>query len=154
MIEIQIERITIEPQPILFIRRQVAQTELQPYFAECFGKLFGYGVENGLPITGNPIARYVAFGPGLWTVDCVLPLAQAAEAAQDFQAGMLEGGDILKATHVGPYENLDKSYIQLQRMMENEGLAARGAHWEQYVTDPGDEPDSNKWETDIYWPIK
>ena len=153
MKKIQIERMTLEPQPILFIRRKIPQTELQPYFAECFGKLFGYGVENALPITGNPIARYVSLGPGLWTVDCVLPLANVVEGVEEFEAGMLESGDVLKAIHLGPYEKLEESYIQIQTMMENEGLESRSGHWEQYVTDPGDEPDSNKWQTDIYWPI-
>jgi len=154
MKKLHIERITLEPQPILFIRRRIPQSELQPYFAECFGKLFGYGVENALPITGNPIARYVSVGPGLWTVDCVLPLAGSVEGVNDFQVGTLEGGDILKANHFGPYERLEESYIEIQKMIEDEGLESRHAHWEQYVTDPGDEPDPNKWQTDIYWPIK
>lgn len=150
----EIKRITIEPQPILYIQRQVAQSELQPTFAECFGKLFGFGVQHALPITGNPIARYQSMGPGLWTVDCVLPLAEQADSSDDLQAGNLESGDVIKATHLGPYEDLESSYIAIQAFMEKEGLSSRGAHWEQYVTDPGDEPDPSKWQTDIYWPVK
>ncbi len=154
MTQLRIERMTLEPQPVLFIQRKISQSELQPYFAECFGKLFSHGVENALPITGNPIARYVSIGPGLWTVDCILPLAHSVEDVNDFQAGVLAGGDVLKATHLGPYEDLEASYIQIQTMMDKEGLISRGAHWEQYVTDPGEEPDPTKWQTDIYWPVK
>ncbi len=154
MAQLQIERITTEPQPVLFIRRKISQTELQPYFAECFGKLFSHGVEHTLSITGNPIARYVSLGPGLWTVDCILPLAHRVADVKDFQSGELVGGDVLKATHLGPYEALEESYEQIQSMMDKEDLVSRGAHWEQYVTDPGDEPDPRKWQTDIYWPVK
>lgn len=150
----EITCIRLEQQPILFIRRKVDQAQLQPYFAECFGKLFGFGMRQGLPITGNPIARYVSTGPGLWTVDCVLPLSHRADEAEELQAGVLDGGRILKAVHFGPYEKLQDSYVAIQQWMENEGLSPRSAHWEQYVTDPGEEPDPAKWQTDIYWPIQ
>lgn len=149
-----ITRVTLEPQPMLFIRRKVEQTQLQPCFAECFGKLFGHGMQNGLPITGNPIARYVSMGPGLWTVDSILPLASAAESAGEMQAGFLDGGDVVKAVHLGPYEELRESYIAVQTWLETQGLTPRSAHWEQYVTDPGEEPDPSKWQTDIYWPVQ
>ena len=152
--EPKITQVTLEQQPILFIRRNVSEAELQPLFAECFGKLFGYGVQHCLPIAGQPIARYVSIGPGLWTVDCVLPLTEAIKEAEDLQAGVLDGGKVLKAEHFGPYEELKNSYIAIQTWMEREKISPRGAHWEQYVTDPGEEPDAGKWQTDIYWPVQ
>jgi AraC family transcriptional regulator len=149
----EIKRVTLDPQPILYIRRKVEQAQLQPYFAECFGKLFGYGMQHGLPITGQPIARYIAIGPGQWTVDCVLPLAEPVKGEGEMQAGELDGGVVIKAMHFGPYEALNQSYVAIETWMEEEGVSPTGANWEQYVTDPGEEPDSSKWQTDIYWPI-
>lgn len=151
-----ITRITLEEQPILYIRRQVGQSapELQALFAECFPKLFGYGMQTGLAITGNPIARYVDVTPGLWTVDCVMPLSQPADATEELEAGVLSGGPVVKGIHFGPYEQLKDSYVAMQTWINDEGLTPNGPHWEQYVTDPGQEPEPTKWQTDIYWPVK
>ncbi len=145
--------VTLDEQPILYIRRQVEQSALQPLFAECFPKLFAHGMQHGLAITGNPIARYVDLGPGLWTVDCIIPLGQEAEPGDGMDKGTLAGGNVVKGSHFGPYEELDKAYVAMQKWMQDQGLKAGGPHWEQYVTDPGEEPEPSKWQTDVYWPV-
>ena len=68
-------------QPILFIRRRVAASEIRDTLAECFGKLFAHGGGVGLPIAGWPLARYVSTGPGLWTIEPAMPLAKLISTA-------------------------------------------------------------------------
>src|SRR5262249_15541765 len=70
-------------QPLLFIRRRIARSELQGMLAECFGKLYGYAQKSGLPIAGFPLARYVSTGPGLWTVEAAVPLAAPSPGEED-----------------------------------------------------------------------
>jgi hypothetical protein len=60
--------------------------------AECFGTLFAHGHRSGLPIAGWPLARYVAMGPGLWTVEAAMPLASPVTAAGDMQPGNRPAG--------------------------------------------------------------
>ena len=154
MKSLQIERINLDSQPILYIQKRLDPKQLQENMSEAFGKLFGYGMQNNLPITGQPIARYVSLGPGLWTVDFVMPLAAEVEGTGDMKSGFLEDGEVLKAAHFGPYESLQESYLVIEKWMESEGVAPRGSNWEQYVTSPGEEPDVSKWQTNIFWPVK
>ncbi len=140
-------------QPILLIRRRIARGDLSAMLAECFGALFGHGQRSGLPIAGWPLARYVAMGPGLWTVEAAMPLASPAPAAGDMQPGSLPTGPTAFAVHVGAYEQLPETHAAIERWIELQGYQAAGAPWESYVTDPAQHPDPKDWRTEVYWPL-
>lgn len=148
-----ITRKEIEAQPILFIQRRIVHTELQTSMAECFGTLFGHAMQTGLAIAGRPTARYVDTGPGLWTVDFVLPLAKPAEAQDDMQDGFLYAGAVACAIHAGPYEELAETNAAVERWIEEHGFTINGSPWESYITSPAEEPDPKNWITEVYWPI-
>jgi AraC family transcriptional regulator len=140
-------------QPVLFIQRRVARSELQPMLGECFGKLFGHGHQAGLPIAGWPIARYLSTGPGLWVVQAVLPLVTPVPGEGEMEAGFLPGGPVALAVHAGPYEQLPETYAALERWIDANGFKVAGAPWESYVTDPGEHPNPADWKTEIFWPL-
>ena len=148
-----ITRKEIEAQPILFIQRRIVHTELQTNMSECFGTLFGHARQSGLAIAGRPTARYVDSGPGLWTVDFVLPLAKPAAAQDDMQDGVLYGGAVACAIHAGQYEELPETNAAVERWLEEHGYKKNGSSWESYITSPAEEPDPEKWITEVYWPI-
>lgn len=141
-------------QPILFIRRRVAHSELQGMLAECFGKLFAHGQKAGLPIAGWPLARYVSTGPGLWTVEAAMPLAAPAAGEAEMQPGFLHGGAVALGVHAGPYELLADTNAAIERWIEANGYRAAGAPWESYVTDPAAHPNPADWRTEVYWPLE
>jgi AraC family transcriptional regulator len=140
-------------QPILFIHRRVARSELQGMLAECFGKLFGYAQRAGLPIAGFPLARYVSTGPGLWTVEAAVPLAAPAAGEEDMRSGTLPAGPVAVGVHAGPYDDLGDTNAAIERWIEANGYRIAGAPWEWYVTDPGEHPDPADWRTEVYWPL-
>lgn len=140
-------------QPILFIRRRIARPELPNMLAESFGTLFGHGQRAGLPIAGWPLARYVAMGPGLLTVEAAMPLASPAPATGDMLSGNLPAGPTAFAVHVGPYETLPETHAAIERWIDAQGYKVGGAPWESYVTDPAQHPDPSDWRTEVYWPL-
>jgi AraC family transcriptional regulator len=148
-----IDRKELDEQPILYIRRQVRRTELPQFFAECYPRLYGHGAQAGLAIAGQPAARYITVGPGQWTVDAVMPLRSPAATEGEITAGTLQGGPAAVAIHMGPYEQLEGTYRAVEKWIAERGYRHNGPPWEVYVTDPGQEPDSSKWKTEVYWPI-
>jgi hypothetical protein len=42
----------------------------------------------------------------------------------------------------------------LDKYIEDKGYTMNGAPFEQYITDPGMESDTSKWQTNIYFPVK
>lgn len=141
-------------QPLLFIRRRIARSALQQTMGECFGTLYGHGQAAALAIAGYPIARYVATGPGLWTVDFAMPLSTPAPAVGEMQAGTLPAGPVAFAVHQGPYEQLPDTNAAVERWIEENGFVVGGAPWEWYVTSPGEVPDPANWRTEVYWPLQ
>src|SRR5262249_53964316 len=141
-------------QPILFIRRRIARSELQGMLAECFGKLYGHAQRAGLPLAGFPLARYVSMGPGLWTVDAAVPLAAPATGVEDMEPGTLPAGPVAVGIHAGPYDQLPDTNAAIERWIESNGYRVAGAPWEWYVTDPGEHPNPADWRTEVYWPLE
>ena len=140
-------------QPILLIRRRIARTQLQSMLAECFGTLYTYGQKAGLPIAGWPVARYVATGVGLWTVEAAMPLATSAPGEGEMEAAFLPAGPVAMGLHAGPYEQLSDTNAAIERWIEERGFRIGGAPWESYVTDPAQHPDPADWRTEVYWPL-
>jgi len=150
---LSIERKVREAQPILLIRRSLARSELQGMLSECFGKLFGYGQQAGLPIAGWPLARYLSTGPGLWTVEAAMPLAVQVPGEGEMEVGVLEAGPVAVALHAGPYDQLPETFAALERWIQANGYKPSGAPWEWYVNDPGEFPDPKDWRTEVHWPL-
>ena len=55
--------------------------------------------------------------------------------------------------HVGPYQELSRSYRVMAEMMERDGLHAAGDPREIYWTDPDEVPDPNDYVTELVWPV-
>ena len=56
--------------------------------------------------------------------------------------------------HLGPFENLHRTYAALERALHTAGLKPTGPARELYETNPEEEPDSEKWLTVIVWPVE
>jgi AraC family transcriptional regulator len=150
---LSITRVERAAQPILYIRRRVARSELQGMLAECFGTIFGHCQQAGLAIAGVPTARYVSTGPGLWTVEAAIVLATPAKGEGEMQAGTLPAGPVAVGVHAGPYEGLVDTNAAIERWIEAQGFRVGGAPWESYVTDPGQFPNPADWRTEVCWPL-
>ena len=140
-------------QPILFIRRRIARSQLQATLAECFGTLYDHAQKTGLPLAGFPLARYVSTGPGLWTIEPAIPLVTSAPGKGEMEAGFLPGGPVALGIHGGPYEELAETNAAIEQWIETSGFRASGPPWEWYVTDPSEHPNSEDWRTEVYWPL-
>ena len=149
-----ITRKDVKAQPLLFIRRSVAYTDLKSLYEECFPKVFGYAMKSGLAIAGQPLARYVSTGTGLWTIDCAIPMAEASPGEGEIEAGVLQAGPAAFAVHSGSYDELPQTNAAIQKWIEENGLKPGGPPWEVYATDPAEYPDIADWKTEVYWPLE
>jgi AraC family transcriptional regulator len=144
----------LETQPVLVVRRRVKPSEIAKAIAEVFPPIYAYAQQHGIAMAGQPITRYLEWGPGLWTIEAGMPVAGHSQASEgDVRADTLPGGFAATTTHAGAYDKLSEAHAAIQQWIEAEGYTAAGAPWEVYVTDPADYPDPKDWKTDIYWPI-
>ncbi|HET7134219.1 MAG TPA: AraC family transcriptional regulator [Gammaproteobacteria bacterium] len=150
---LSIAREELVSQPILFVRRRVARSEIAANIATCLGMTFGLAMQKGYAIAGRPFARYPGMGAGLITMDVGCVLAAAAPGEGEVEAGELQGGPAAVAMHAGAYDELPTTFAAIERWVEDNGYRTGGAPWESYLTDPAEHPNPADWRTRVCWPL-
>jgi len=145
----------IQAQPVLMVRRRIKPSEVAGTLAEVLGQVFMHAQQNGIALAGQPLTRYLEWGPGLWTIEAGMPVAAhvAGHVGGDILAETLPGGLVATTTHAGSYDKLTEAHAAVQQWIEAEGLTPAGDPWESYTTDPADYPDPQDWKTDVFWPV-
>jgi effector-binding domain-containing protein len=133
----------------------VTYEELGPFMETFMPQLFMYVIRQGGKIAAPPYSIYYNWDPeGLILVECGVPLEEAIAGDDTFMASETPGGKAVKAVHMGPYDELTKTYEALEQYMKVMKYEPIGLAYEVYVNDPNEEPDPTKWETHIFFPIK
>ena len=149
--------ITLEEAPeeaALLVRRRIAADEVARHLGDILPGVFGYAQRAGIPLSGPPVVRYSEHGPASFTIEAGFPVAAAVPGEAAIQPATLGGTQVASTVHVGPYEDLPGTYRAIEAWMDEQGLESAGDPWEQYITDPGDEPDSSRWLTAVRWPVR
>ncbi len=147
----------VEAIPYLGISETLAPEELDQIsekMGSLFGELVSYITENSLEMAGMPMTVYPNWGGDSYEMECAIPVTEGALG--DDQRIMLKStaaGMAVKAVHMGDYHKLDVTHAEVDRYVTDHNLTATGAPFEVYVTDPGNEPDTSKWVTHIYYPV-
>ena len=153
------EIVTRAEQPYVAIRAHVTMAELGGLGAR-LGEVFGWLDARGLAPAGAPFFRYnVIDMERELEVDAGVPVAAAVDGDGQVVADVLPAGRYATVTHVGhPSELLGATKALLDSAAEqglrwNVSPGDRGERWgcrlEIYLTDPSQEPDMSKWQTQL-----
>lgn len=148
-----------QEQPYVAIGRSVRMgglAEVAHRLPEVIGWLRGQGLEPA----GPPFFRYLTVDMAAeLEVEAGVPVAVLPEPAGEITVGTLPAGHYATLNHVGRPDGLVEATRRLLDWAAGEGLewdmtdeggAQRwGCRMESYLTDPADEPDTAKWETEL-----
>jgi effector-binding domain-containing protein len=144
------------PEQPTAVRRAVLPAEgLRDFFDETYPMIWIALQTQGVQPAGPPFARY--FGMPGPTVDLEIgfPVPDGFADDGDIRAGSLPACRALVAVHVGPYEGLADTWQQMQQRGGDLGARPAGdSFWEEYLSDPGAEPDPGRWRTRLVQPIE
>lgn len=129
-----------------------------------FSELFPWLASQGIPPAGPPLIRYLVIDmAGEMQIEMGVPVAAPITASGRIQPGTLPGGRYAVLRHTGPYDGLAASNAALERWAQEHGIefdtwnTPQGSAWrgraEHYLTDPSQEPDPAKLETDVAYLI-
>ena len=144
----------LEAQPIAAVRAQTTMDQMAETLGSLFGEVHRYIQQSGQTPAGMPLTIYHAMDGDSFDLECGMPVASPLAGTDRIRAGELPCGKAATVTHTGPYDELRHTWDALTAWMKSEGLEPAGAPWEVYVTDPGAEPDSSKWRTEIFFPVR
>lgn len=155
--EVVIEMVTLEAMPYYGIRTEMAISDMNSeFFGQSFGEIMGYlGDEAGANMLMAPMTMFYD-----WDEENNRTVLEPAIAVNSDKPGndhiaknMTYAGTALKAVHMGG-NNTEAEHMALSIYMEKNNLKwpeGQGAV-EVYITDPGTEPDTSKWVTEVYYP--
>lgn len=127
---------------------------LSEKFGAMFGEVGAYLGENQIEMAGAPLSHWSAWNPeGVSVFDAGIPVSGEVEGSDRIQILTIPAGSVVKYNHYGSYQDMEGAYTSITEYFAAGGMEQVSGPWEIYVTDPGMEPDTSKWLTEIYFPV-
>ena len=147
------EIVELDPQPAMAVRGDVTIAEFPGFFEAAFHSVAAAVDASAVEIVGPPFGFYPTMPSETVVVEAGFPVMAPAEAAGDVHPFTLPGGRAVQAMHIGPFEPMEKTYVELEAWMAEQGLHRATEVWECYLSDPRVEPNPATWRTKIVWMI-
>jgi effector-binding domain-containing protein len=153
--EVSIEVKELEAAKALTIKATTPSDEISAKLGELYPKIMSCILENEIEMTGPPFAIYHSWDPeGDTKLEAGVTVDKEAECEGDIEFVELPACKVATALHTGSYESIGPVYEAIQKYINEKGLKIKGAAWEVYLTDPNTEPDPNKYQTQVYFPVE
>jgi effector-binding domain-containing protein/ribosome-associated toxin RatA of RatAB toxin-antitoxin module len=127
--------------------------EIGPAMGNAYRSIFGYISKHNIKVVGQPFSISYGVDNELIDVLVALPIKNEIKSADGYETGVLGAGHAAMISHFGNYVNLPATYQIITNWMKKQNYEMAGKSWEVYVTDPESEPDTAKWETQVYYPV-
>ena len=147
---VELKRIAEEP--AVSVHRTVPVARISEAMQEAIPATWSYAASHGAMPVGT-FARYYSVQPDAVECDIGVIVGTPLPGDGGIDATVLPGGDAAYVLYTGPYDGTERAYRAIEEWMQANGRTAAGAPWERYLTDPSSEPDPEKWQTAIYWPL-
>lgn len=118
-------------------------------------KLKAYAQKNKAEPSGFPMLNVTANDDSSYVVRVALPLNKRLNDEGDIRhKWMMGGGNILTAEVKGGPTKIKQAFAVTKLYVNDHDWATAAIPFESMVTDRRAEPDTNKWVTRIYWPVR
>lgn len=129
--------------------------EIPAKLGESYGLISQWIKQNDMKMSGAPFAIYHEYDEkGVVKMEAGIPVVIAKASSDRVKKGSIRGQMVVFADYYGPYEGSSLAHEAILKWVKDKGKIITGSPWEEYVTDPGLEPDSTKWLTKVYYPVK
>ena len=137
------------------IKGEWPNEKLNSKILKTFFKLSRHLKANNMDITDPPFVIYHTSNKEDHTIlECAIPISEKIIELDNMKIIELPASKTIMATHFGHYNTVKTTSDALQHYINENKIEVTGSRFEIYITDPMQEPDSRKWETKVYYPIK
>lgn len=131
-----------------------SEDQLQSFFTNAYTQIGIYMGTNQLEMTGQPLALYYGpWDPTNIVLKACIPVSGDATGSDKIELVKLPAGEYVLSQYFGDYSDMEGAHGSIEVFMTENNLSHMNWSMEQYITDPGAEPDPSKWQTDILYPI-
>ena len=150
----EVKVIDFAMQPSVVIRDSATIDQAHAMFEKNYGELMRLVNRRKIPITGEHFAIYHNWNPqGYTQISAGIPIGKKTKDYKRINYYELPATKAVFAKHEGGY-NTGSTHYAIDDFIKDHNLETKGYIWETYAYDPITEPDSAKWVTLIYYPLK
>jgi effector-binding domain-containing protein len=133
--------------------------ELGEKLGALYGEISAEAEKQGMHQAGAPVAiydkvEYLQNGDMKFWFKAGIPVDKAGKNSGRIMYWESETGNAVKCNYYGDYMNTGACHEAIDKYITDNSKTVSGPVWEVYVTDPGAEPDTAKWLTEIYYPVQ
>ena len=153
---LEIEEVTAEAQPILFVSTSSAQSDeaVARALGAAFAEISRFMAARGLERVGMPMSIIRSRNENGFQFDAAIPVARSnIDPPGNIKAGWSPSGEAIRVVHKGAYSSIAETYRKAASYMAVRGVGQGGVSWEHYITDPGSTPE-DQLITHIYFLIE
>ncbi len=137
------------------IKVESGPDEIGNRMSESYTKLSDYIQKAGGTVAGPPFAIWYKYDdPQDFIYDIAMPVSKQVNGDGDIHFLYTYAGKVVKVDHYGDYSTTGHSWSAVMNYMHAKNLEPNGDPWEVYMTDPQSQPDTAKWLTVLYYPVK
>lgn len=150
---VKVEVVDVATQAAYTIKTTVKMNEIAAKLGEIYGKIMGLLQKNKIEMVGPPFLITHKYTPETLDIEAGLPVGSLGKSSGEINAMEIKAGKAVTAIHLGSYETTPATYQLIEEWVKQNNKQIIGSPWEVYITDPGIEKDTAKWQTQIYFPI-
>ena len=131
--------------------------EMEGFFGATFGGAYGAVAAQGLAMNGYPSGIFFEWNEEEKTADLMAGIPVKGDSTvqvNGFETYTVPASKMLHIAYYGAYDKSGEAHMAMSQKIEADGLVHYGNVIEEYVTDPGQEPDTAKWLTNIYYMVR
>jgi effector-binding domain-containing protein/uncharacterized protein YndB with AHSA1/START domain len=130
--------------------------EIGMALGELFGLVYGEAGKQNLQVNGPAFVLYLDYdeATGFSNYLAGVPVAKSGSVSGSVRPVTYPGMKVVSAVHTGPYEKFMESYETMGAYIQENGIEISGEAFEFYTVNGQDEPDPDRWQTVIAFPVK
>ena len=138
---------------LVSVRDTASAATIAVKLTKMYKKLSMFLNSRNLPPIGSPIAVFHAFSGKVIDIEACIPVKTAVLPPEGIFCSSGDAQKTIMTIYVGPYRYISTAYDAMQKYIDENDIRVTGPIWEEYVTRPGLLADTNKWQTNIYFPV-
>ena len=152
--EIKVEATTVQAMNYLAVRDTASISTIGQKLGMNYKMIGDAMKKQKLNMAGAPFTIYYTESKTNWELDAAIPTDKAGKADGKVKPGMIKAGNAVVAHYFGDYMKMSSAYEAIKKWIAQNNKVKTGAPWEVYLSGPGTEKDTAKWQTDVYFPVE
>ncbi|MCY1721170.1 GyrI-like domain-containing protein [Prolixibacteraceae bacterium Z1-6] len=136
------------------IREKVQYIDISLKMEEMYEKIGNYLAQKEIEMAGMPYSLYHLMDEDGIDLECGIPTTSLLDGNDEIETGTFRKTRCAILDFYGDYQNLSDGHSAVQKWIENHGFTLAAPPIEIYESDPGTEPNSEKWLTRICYPVE